>query len=877
MGEPNKYLRPPRFAVWLLKRFFPDEKGIYTQLGDLEEAFHNIAREKNKFSANTWYWRNTIRSIPYAVIRSLKWNANMQKNYMKIAARNLLKQKTVSFINILGLSIGLTFCILIFLFIRDELSFDKFHENVDSIYSVITNNHFQERSHRHIPAPMAPFLKDHFLEIENYARIVEKRSVSVRYNENIFSEIVSMADPQLFEIFSFPLRKGHPDSALNSENSVVLTQNMANKYFGNENPIGKVLLFTIGEKQKPFEVTGIAENIPSNSTIRFSILIQFNNMSFLDSSNSVEDWTRFSSETYLLLKKGKDSEHIEKGILGAVRPQLGLYYEKMLKWDHLVKKGETITFSLQNLKEMHLNSSNIYGAIRSDIKRSYILAGIALLILFIAVINFINMSIGRASARAQEVGVRKILGAERKQLIHQFWSESVLTSFIAAVLGLLTVALTLPVFNSLSGKNLSVDSLCYFKNIIVFLMLIVSVGVLAGSFPALVMANFRIKDILIGKFKLSRNNFFTKVLVILQFSLSIFLLISALSMSRQIKFIRNYDVGFDKEGVVVVDLQERHNLKSQKLLKLYLERIQSSHTVLSVSGCMNSPNRTFLFGLVAREDKNITVYFNKVHYDYIDTMQMNLIAGRDFSNQFSSDLSAVIVNKKLADELGFEQPLGKTFTMGPEPPLTIIGVVNNFNYSSLGEEIGPAALNMDPTLGLFYALVSISPENITETIKFLRNKWEEIQPDKPFKYSFLDDDLKSFYTDENRWRAIVAYSSFFTILIACMGVFGLTLITVNNRAKEMSIRKVLGASLFSILKLITWEFVLLVITANIIAWPVTWLIIRNWLNGFAYKTNLNISLFLSGGLLVLVTALLTVSFPAIRISLSNPVDRLRNE
>ena len=877
MGKPAKYNKPPRSAVWLLKRFFPDEKGIYTQLGDMEEAFNKIARDKNKFAAQTWYWLNTTRSIPFAIVRSVKWNTSMLKNYMKTAGRNLLKQKTGSFINILGLSIGLAFCILIFLFIRDELSFDRFHKNADSIYSIIANNHFQERSHRHIPVPMAPALKIYFPEIEDYARIVDKRNIAVRHNENIFDEIVSLIDPHFLEVFSFPLIKGNPHSVLNSGNSVVLTQGAAHKYFGNEDPIGKVLLFTFGEKQKPFEVTGIAENVLPNSTIRFSILIHIDNLSITDSSNAAEDWTRFSSESYFLLKKGTNPEYIENSMLDLVKPQLAGFYELMQKWDQLVKDGETVTFSLQNLKEMHLNSPNIFGAPRSDIKRSHILAGIALLILFIAVINFINMSIGRASMRAQEVGVRKILGAERKQLIRQFWIESVLTSSTATVLGLLTVALMLPVFNSLAGKNLTWHSLYNFKNIVVFLTLMVSVGVLAGSFPALVMANFKIKDTLVGKLKLSRNSFFTKILIILQFSLSIFLLVSSLSMSRQISFMRSYDLGFDKEGVVVVDLQERHTIKSQELLKLYLEHIQLYPAVRNVSGCMNSPNRTFLYGVIEREGKNVNVYFNKVYYDYIDTMQMNLIAGRDFSSQFLSAASSVIVNKKLTDELGLDQPLGKKLTMGPEPPLTIIGVVDNFNYSSLAEEAGPAALNMDPTLGLFYALVNISPENISDTITFLRNKWKEIQPDRPFKYSFLDDDIKSFYTDENRWRAIVSYSSFFTVLIACMGVFGLTLITINNRAKEMSIRKVLGASLFNVLKLIAREFVFLVMTANIIAWPVTWLIMHTWLNGFVYKTDLSISIFLSGGLLVLLSAMLTVSFPAIRLSLSNPVDSLRSE
>jgi putative ABC transport system permease protein len=801
----------------------------------------------------------------------------MMKNYLKIAVRNLKKYKTGSLINIVGLSIGLAFCILIYLFIKDELSFDRFHEKADSIYSIVINDHFYEYSHRSGPVPMAPVLEDHFPEIENFARLVSQRNVPVKYENNIFNETITIVDPQFLEVFSFPLNKGNPASALISDSSVILTQNAANKYFGNEDPMEKVLLLTFGDKQMPFVVDGIAKNIPSNSSIGFSLLINMDNLNAITSSNSKDDWRTSRSQYYLLLNEHAEPESIENRILAIVKPHRSAFYEIRRKYGSLVENGETITFSLQNLKDIHLNSSNIYGLPRSDIRRSYILAGIALLILCIAVINFINMSIGRASERAREIGVRKMLGAGRKQLIRQFWIESVCLALISIVLGLFIAILMLPVFNSLSFKNLTVHSLYHFQSIAVFLLLMVSVGVLAGSFPALVMASFQITDIIWGKFKLRRKNLFTKVLVILQFSMSVFLLVASFVMMKQIRFMKNYNLGFDKDGILIVDLQERDNVKSQKLLKLFNENIQTHSAVMSVSGCMNSPNRTDLYGMIKHEEKNIYVWCNRVTFDYLKTMKMDLIEGRDFAIEFASDTSAVIVNQKLVDELGLDQPIGKTFKMGPEPPVAIIGVVKNFNYYSLAEEVGPAALNMDPESGLFYSVVRISSENMTDTITYLGKKWKEIQPLRPFTYSFLDEDIQLFYGDENRWNAIVGYSSFFTVLIACMGVFGLTLITVNNRVKEIGIRKILGASVLNILKLVTSEFVLLVMTANIIAWPLAWIVMNKWLQNYAYRVDFGFLPLLIPGIITAIVSLLTSGGYSVRAAIANPADSLRYE
>jgi putative ABC transport system permease protein len=871
-------LKPPRLAAWLVTRLFPDENGFYTQLGDIDEAFNKIVQEKRYLSARIWYWMAVLRSIPYSIGRFLTWRAIMIKNYLKIAFRNIQKYKTGSLITIVGLSIGLAFCILIYLFIKDEFSFDRFHNKADSIYKIVINDHFHERAWQTGPVPMAPLLKDYFSEIENFTRLATRRNVSVKYGEKFFNETIGIIDPQFFEIFTFPLVKGNPESALISDNSVILTENSANKYFGDEDPLGKVLSLTFGDRQKSFVVVGVAANTPTNSSINFSFLIHIDNLNFITASTNTDDWESNWSASYLLLNEHADPEYIENKILATVKPYMSAYYDVRKKYGSLLESGETVTYSLQNLKDIHLNSSNIYGLrSASNTKKSYILAGIALLILCIAVINFINMSIGRSSVRAREIGVRKLLGAGRKQLIRQFWMESVCTALVSILLGLFIAVLMLPVFNSLSTKNLTVNSLFHSQGILVLLLLLVSVGVFAGSFPAMVMANFQISEILWGKFKLRRRNPFTKILIVLQFSMSAFLLVASMVMTRQIKFIENYDLGFEKDGIVVVDLQERDKDKSQEFLKLFKDNIRSHASVLGVSGCLNSPNRTELYGMIQLEGKYIDVYYNRVTYDYLKTMNMELIEGRDFSIEFATDESAVIVNQKLMDELGLEHPIGKTFRMGMETPVTIIGVVKNFHYSSLEEEVQAAALTLDPTLGLFYAVVRVSAENISNTLAFLEDTWKEIKPLRPFKYSFLDDDILSFYVDENRWNKILAYASFLTVLIACMGVFGLTLITVNNRVKEIGIRKILGASILNILKLVTREFFLLAVTANIVAWPLAWIVMNKWLQNFAYRVDFGFWPLLIPGMITASVSLIASGGYSLKAAMHNPIESLRFE
>ena len=866
----------PKTAQKIISVFSSYEENFSVE-GDLKEIYRHKREINGKKKANIWYWRQTFKLFTPYLSFSLRCNLAMLRNYSITAFRRLKREKILSLINIIGLAVSFAFCCLIFLYISDEFSFDKFHKNGDRIYSVVTEDHYYENSHRYAMFPLASVLAERFPEIENFVRMRIEWGVVVKYKENIFEEEVLIADPQFFEIFTFPLNAGNKKDVLSSENSIILTQSSALKYFGEENPIGKSLLLTFGEKSKAFIISGIAENVPSNSTIDFDFLINSGNLSFIYEPEYAQNWIFSRVRTFLLLKKNGTQKSIEEKLLAVLKPFLVPFYKSREQYGRLVKDGETVTYRLQNIKDMHLYSSEIRGTLSSSVNRSYFLSGIALIILFVAVVNFVNLSISRASGRSLEIGIRKVLGSNRSLFIRQFWSESIVITLISMIFGMTLAVFFLPVFNYISDKNLKADSIFQISNLFVFLILVVSVGILSGSFPAVVMSRFKAAEILKERIKRKSRNLFGKSLIIIQFSLSVFLIILTLIITKQIKYMKSFNPGYEKEGLLVISLYERDSRKCREMLNLYKDRILGYHSVVNVSGCVNSPNKAMILSSINLEGKRVGVYFNSVYYNYINTMRMKLVEGRDFSEKFASDTSAIIVNKKFVEELDLKSPLGKTVRMGMNPPLKIIGIVEDYNYMSLEEEIGPAALNMIPGWRLMFALVRVSATGIPETLNFLKQKWEEIKPDKPFQFSFLEDDLKRFYVNENRWNTIVRYSSVLTVIITCMGLFGLTLITINRRVKEIGIRKVFGATIVNITGMVVRDIVLLVLIACLFSWPVSYFVMNKWLDGYAYKTSLSIGLFIAAGLLAILIAVFTVSYISVKAAKANPVDSIRYE
>lgn len=865
----ERITRPPRFAERLL-RGIANSNDRLSFAGDLEEEYREVLLERGKGCAWRWYWMHVLRSVVPCILFRFTWSFIMILNYLKIAIRDVTRHRLYSGITIFGLSVGLTGCVLIGLYIEDELLYDRFHTQVDSIYRIVQSNRLWSRSYARVPMPMGPAMMEQYPEVQDCMRII-RGSATVRFRDQFIDERCSYVDPHFFEFFTFPLVYGDPETVLSDLHSVVLTREMSHKFFGDENPVGKSMTMTLGGIKRDFVVTGVAENVPSHSTIQFELVVPMENFAPGDLTRLVGFTPCF---TYIRLEDGASTDALQSKFPSFVRHIMASYLERMKatgRWDGT---GELVSLWLQNVKEMHFDSRVSDG---SNIHYLYILSAIALIVLVIACINFTNLSIGRASLRSGEIGVRRVLGAQRQQLLRQFWSESILFTCVSMALGLCMVGVLLPAFSTITEKVLTFTHVVSVPNLLFLLVLIVMVGFATGMYPALVMSSFRPVEMFRGRFKIGSTNALTKSLVVVQFMLSVTLMISALIFAKQIHFMDNKDLGFDKEGVVVVALQERDPGKSQHVLNLLKDRVSPHSAVIHVSGSTTSFGRLTWSTPVQIEEKRVSVHVANVTIDYIETMGMRLVEGRDFSRVFSTDTAAVIVNRKLVEAFGLDSPIGETIQIGQLPELRIIGVVQDYHIDVLNSESGPAVLTMLSREALNFALVRVSPESVEEIVAFLGSAWSEIQPEKPFRYSFLDEDLARHYNEERRWSTIIRFATGFALLIACMGIFGLTSITVNRRIKEIGIRKVLGATVFQIVGLINRDFIVLLVIANGAAWPVGYYVMTKVLQNYFYRISIGPEYFILSGIISVVAAVTTSITFVVKAALANPVETLRDE
>lgn len=877
----DKNTTPPKLAQWLLAlsvawRFKEEAEN------DLDELYQIRLENWGEKYARKQYW-NDVLSIwaRRSWFRELEFtNLNtfaMLKNYLKVTFRTLRKQKIYSFINVFGLAIGLAFCALIYLYVQDEFSFDRFHENADRIYraekTMFNPDGSILRGNRNNSIPLGPSLQEQIPGIEAYTRIFN-RSHYVRTSGEAINEQVYYADPELFDIFSFPFISGNPETALKNLSSVVVSEETAIKYFGTENALGKVLQIRKNDVYEDFEVTGVVENIPSNSTIRFSLLLNvqgdgFYNEQFLD------NWNMNIYRTYLLLNENTDPNSLNtqldtffdkyhEGFSDAYKERFGLEMD-----------ARAVSYRFNPLTDIHLSSA-------SDPMYSFILSGIALGILFIACINFMTLSIGRSSKRSKEIGMRKVVGAFRQQLMFQFWGEAFIICTISLIVGLILAESFLPVFNSLSGKSLEFSYLDNWTTLLVLIGFIVVTGFIAGSYPAVILSKVKPVVTLKGMLKLNGSNLFTKSLVVVQFSLSVWLIISTLVMRNQLEFIQNRDLGFDKEQVVVIPLD---GIDGREIADQFRNTISQNTSIIDVTTMGNSLGRSGSYGYgIEHNGRSHVLNVFTIESNYSDFMGIDLVDGRIFNPDLSTDtLQAVLVNETLVTDLGLENPIGQVL-----PGLSIeedddhagaiiVGIVRDHNFQSLYIDMQPAFFSMNPSWGYDNLMVRIQPDNMQETITLLGNTWQQFVPQIPFAYSFLDDDLQQVYQNDNRWTTIINYASFFAIMIACLGLFGLVTLTVTSRQKEVGIRKVLGASISQITTLFAKDFILLVLIGVLIASPVAWYFMNEWLTNFAYRISVNGWHFAVATVLVLIIALLTISFQTIRAGTANPVDTLMNE
>lgn len=800
----------------------------------------------------------------------------MFKNYLKIAWRNIKRHKAYSFINISGLAIGMAVCILIIIWVQDELSYDRFHENGDRIYRLTMD--IQAGTALHTPlclTPAAPALSRDFPEIINAVRISRPGRVAVKHKDKVFQEeMVGFAENSIFDIFTFPLVSGDPKSALETAHSVVITESMAKKYFGSEDPLGKIL--RIGNDQD-YAVTGVVKDIPWNSHFTFNMLRSFETL-YKEKSVNDDRWFDVRFYGYLLLGEQTDAGELDQKLPAFVDKHIGQQLKAM---------GGSLKFFLQPLTRIHLYSDFERDiSANGDIAYVILFSGIALFVLIIAGINFINLSTARSATRAQEVGMRKTLGAVRSRLVGQFLGESLIYSFLAMILAVVLLILSLPLFNALIGRELSANLIQAPWLIAAFMGLAAITGIFAGSYPAFFLSSFQPVSVLKGLLKVGASNSrFRKTLVVFQFAISVALIIGTLTVYKQIVFMKNRKLGFDKEYIVVIPGMNDSMRKSYRSIRNELMNLPG---VIDVGASDIVPSRGRLVAPFLpegfAENQVQTMDYLDVDAHYIPAMGMEIAAGRNFSEDFATDPDeSVVINETAAKKFGWEKPIGKKFVFrtgeGSDREtikMSVIGVVKDFHMRSLREKIEPLIIFYDYS-SLRSFSIRIASDNIVRTMDLLEKKWKEFEPSRPFNYLFLDDAFDSQYRSEERLRNITLYFSLLAIFIGCLGLFGMASFTAEQRTKEIGIRKVLGASVSGIVSLLAREFLLLVAIANLIAWPVAYYGMNRWLENFAYRTNVGWETPVLAGILALAIALITVSYQAIRAALTDPVDALRYE
>ena len=817
----------------------------------------------------------------------------MLKNYLKIALRNLKKDKVHAFINVSGLAVGLACCLLMMLFVRNEWSYDRFHERADDLHRAWVLEDYgkdQEFFNTVTPIILGPTLAETFPEIEHVVRIATNND-HVRRGETMLTETALLVDPNFFEVFDFPLLRGEAASLFDNPNTVVLTPEVAKRFFGQEDPLGQTLSMRIGAAFQDFVVTGLAEASPPNSSIQFTMLIPFAKGNDLYSENARRSWFNVFVETYVLLREDVDAE--------AFNAKLPTMVEQMLG-DRAPEDG-TSTIGLQPMTAIHLDTSFPPGiAPITDPAYSYIMAGIALLVLLIACINFMTLSIGRSASRALEVGVRKAIGASRQHLMRQFWGEALMTTLLALALGVALAEALRPFFNTLAGTELT---LAADGGTVLFLAaLTVLIGLVAGSYPAAVLSGFRPVEVLSGKLRLGGDtSLLRRGLVVVQFALSIFLMAGTLLMAQQLDYMRTRSLGFDKEQVVM--LRTSGTPAPGRGLLSVLEEGRRTADLLrnelatdpAIAGMATA---SFAFGegwmgvgYDADDGSYRTFALNIIDEDYLPVLGMELAAGRNFSRDNPSDaVRGIIVNEAFAAEYGWENAVGQRLPSQHFEDHEIIGVVKDFNFESLHGQVRPLALVVNPRVVLRGVsdvsmavpptpkiAVRIKPENIPGTLAMLERTWKHVAPDQPYNYSFVDEAVDSQYRQEERLGKIVGIASLLAIVIACLGLFGLAALAVARRTKEIGVRKVLGASTPGLALLLSKDFALLVGVAFVLATPAAYLVMDHWLQDFAYRIEISWGIFLMAGLAALGVALLTVSYQAVRAALSDPVKSLRYE
>ena len=808
----------------------------------------------------------------------------MLRNYFRVAIRNLQRNKGFSIINIAGLAIGLATCLLIMLYVLDELSYDRYNKEADRIYRVdgdirVGGSQFVCAS---APGPMGPTLRQDYPEVEQETRFRNYGGFLVRKGtQNIMEDKVIYADSTLFRVFTLPMIQGDPATALREPHTVVITEKIARKYFSGTDIVGRTLVIN---DTRNYTITGVIKDLPSSSHFNFDFFVSLSESA--ESRDPIQ-WTNDNFNTYILLKKGADPKRIAARLGDMVTKYVGPFQGAILhsSMEEFIKKGNYIRYSLMPLTDIHLHSNKI-GELgpNGNITYVYIFAAIAGFILLIACVNFMNLSTARSSNRATEVGIRKVLGSLRSQLIIQFITESILISFVAMLLALGIASLLLPYFSQLAAKDMHLGLFSRPWLIPSLLAMVIFVGVLAGSYPAFFLSAFRPVLVLKGSIAAGfRTGWLRNSLVVFQFAISILLIVGTTVIYGQLRYIRNKKIGFDREQVLVI--QNSYSLGNQA--RAFQKEILGLAGVqgATMTGFLPTSNQyngeSYFLNSSMDQSNDINVQSWPVDDQYIPVLGMEMAKGRNFSKAFPTDSQAVVINEAAARLMGLQDPVNHDLYEMPHPVTAkvhiwkIIGVVKDFNFSSLREQVTPLVLF--PGEDSRSMAFRIHSDNIPGLISAVEDKWKTMAPTQPFSYSFMDDDFNALYKSENRMGSISLCFSVLAILIACLGLFGLAAYAAEQRTREIGIRKVLGATIANVITLLCRDFLGLVVISALIAFPLSWWYMHQWLQGFAYRISIGWQVFGLAALLVVVIALFTVSFQAIKAAIANPVKSLRSE
>lgn len=793
----------------------------------------------------------------------------MIKNYLTIAWRNLWRHKILSFINISGLSLGLACCILIILYTKDEISFDRFHKNEDRLARLtclLTDTDGKKNKIGDASMIQGATFKEEIPEIEDFVRVNNRRFLVKNGNET-FNDNASWVDDNFFSIFTFPLLSGDPKTALKDPNSIVLTDETAKKYFGTTDVIGKTLELEVMNKFELFKVTGVAQNPPQNSSIKFNMLLPF---SFYKTINPDDHWISYSFPTFFLMRPNVDFKKVEDKMATVFesKSKIQMLEERKIGFKADVKWG------IQSFSDMHFDTEIPITPEVSNPIYSYILSVIAFFILLIACINFINLTVAQSLRRSKEIGVRKVVGGQRSQLIIQFLGESFLLCFISFALAILLAKISLPLFNELSNKKLALSYLFDYQLITGFGALFLLTGFIVGFYPAIVLSSFDPVKTLYNRFKLSGKNYLSKSLMVVQFSLATFMIITTFFIHHQFDFLTHKTLGYNEKNLVLISVPIERDVKKMNTIK---EEFGKQIGVENAALCINGN-----WGTIAKANgKELNVTFDHIDENFLPTMQIPLVGGRNFSKDFSGDsTNSVIVNEAFIKAMGWEgSGVDKNIDHfnGKDKKLQIVGVVKDYHFASLKEKIKPLLFTVTNDLPFRTFLIRIDNKNVAQTINALEKTFKSFFPYRPFKYDFEEDLVYKSYEKEARWKNIIAFAAILTVFISCIGLFGLTMLSAERHTKEIGIRKVLGASVSQVVMLLSKDFITIVLTAFIIAVPLAWYAVSKWLQDFAYRIDISWWIFALAGATALLIGLLSVSFQAIKAAVANPVKSLRTE